>query len=632
MIHQPPTPPTMTDAVTFIETYGTSSQKQDIRKSRPIFALHGVEGPDFESFPADLAIFEERIPKLSGPKPALQRLVQTAGISQDTYRQGWRAGRRLIDAVTGATADKVARKTRDDAWAKLLCRLHILSDTGLIDKRVHASLAFLIDLCRTNGISPHTLDTEQVAALDQRATRHEWKKLRKGLKALDQLRDIPRLADFLPHSPLTLPAKPHGTFEQLPEHLQAQIESWIERAAREQVGDPRYEQHAETLSDGTRASYRAAFGLYLKTLGNAGCDLSTEIALSELFDDDQVDMVIGAWSISAEHSARTYYGYTSTLALVLGRNGYPDAAAYLSSLLKLVPCLQQGRAANKMMSPKAKRWCQALLSDPKKTTLFQIQHVEYYRLCLKALTEAQGLGLNLKSVSDPKVMAALPATTRWMAKKILRRVRMLGLLAAYTAIALEGAPYRRGNMLSMRHTGPHKTFFDHLIGSDPYVTIKFPNEELKNGKWLTERGEELEAVTIKKRDSGDYGTDILHWYLQEIRPLFPAAEHTHCFFPPLEAAATSETGFNKGTFYVWLSEGSAEIGLPMTSHNFRHGFCSIDINEGHRSIEDLSKILGDTVNVIRRNYAWIDTQQSVINVQQDTARRRARIMAQRRRK
>lgn len=61
----------------------------------------------------------------------------------------------------------------------------------------------------------------------------------------------------------------------------------------------------------------------------------------------------------------------------------------------------------------------------------------------------------------------------------------------------------------------------------------------------------------------------------------------------------------------------------MSSHNFRHGYCSIAINEGRVSMEDLSKVMGDTVSTIQRHYAWINATASVIAVQKDTARRRA---------
>jgi hypothetical protein len=47
-------------------------------------------------------------------------------------------------------------------------------------------------------------------------------------------------------------------------------------------------------------------------------------------------------------------------------------------------------------------------------------------------------------------------------------------------------------------------------------------------------------------------------------------------------------------------------------------------------MEDLAKILGDTVAVIQKNYAWINSRQSVVNVQRSAADRRANLMKNRR--
>ena len=299
-------------------------------------------------------------------------------------------------------------------------------------------------------------------------------------------------------------------------------------------------------------------------------------------------------------------------------------------MLDTMSFLKEGRAASKIMSSKVKNWCADLLSDPKKKALFQTQHVEYLKRAIAVLQEAEAEDIDLKSLTIPGTISSLPKKKAKIARRLLRDARMFGMMAAYTAIALEGSPYRRQNMLSVRHSGPNKTMFLHLSDPSPHLIIKFPNSELKNGKWLSERGEELEAVIIKKRGAGDFGSNIIAFYLSEIRPLFSEANKTHCFFPPLKKAKTTTTGFVKGTFYEWLAEASAEIGLPMNSHNFRHGYCSIDINEGQRSMEDLAKILGDTVAVLQKNYAWINARQSVVNVQRSAAARRTDIMKNRR--
>lgn len=625
MMHSTPAAPTMKDAIAHMEAHGTASQQQDIRKAKVALALHGIEAADFDTFPADLLEFDRLVPKLSGTMPGLQRLIQAAGISENTYKQSWRAARRLISEFTGATADQKERGARDDDWAELRRRVTVLVEAGLVDRFVLRELSALTDTCRLLRLGPTNLADNTVETLLSVEGAYNRKTIRKGLKALDQLRDTPRLTDLLPVAPVTPAPKSAGRLSSLPPHLQALINDGVTQAAREQLKDARHGHLAMPLSESAHHRYRAAMLLWIETLVEQGADLPQGTSLVELFSPDQVDFVLGRWSSAQAQAqaARTHYQYTIDLAALLSRHGLSEEASYVAGMTSILGRLKEGRAAGKAMSTKVRRWCGSLLRDPQKIALFDRQHLEYFRLAQDARTNANSEGLDLRALADPKQMKALPNTARYRAKRLLKRTRMFGVLAAYAAIILEGAPFRRQNILGIRHTGPRKTIFLHLSGRAPQAIVKFPNEELKNGKWLTERGEELEPVTIEKRHEEDYGPEILKWYLKEIRPLFPQADKTHCLFPPIEYAQTTETGFRKATFDTWLAAGSAELGLPLSSHNFRHGYCSIVINEGCVSMEDLAKITGDTVAVIRRNYAWIDSKASVLAVQKNTARRRA---------
>ncbi|WP_372921560.1 hypothetical protein [Roseovarius sp.] len=613
----------MKDVIARMQTHGTASQRQDIRKAKVAFALHGFEAAGLNTFPADLTTFDQKVPKLSGTMPSLQRLIHAAGISENTYKQSWRAARRLISEYTGATADKKERGARGDEWAELQRRAAVLVEAGLVDRFVLRGLPALTDTCRLLSLAPFDLTDDTVETLLTADGAYKRKTLRKGLKALDQLRDIPRLTDLLPAAPIAPAPKPAGRLVTLPPHLQASIHAWVNHAAREKIEDARYDHLAEPLSESARYRRRAALSLWIETLPENGADLPQGTFLAELFSPDQVDFVLGRWSSAKSHAARTHYNYTIDLAALLSRHGLHDEASYVVGMTNVLGRLKEGRAAGRSMSPKVRRWCETLLRDPQKIALFDRQHLEYLRLAHETLTTAKAEGFDLRALANPEQMKALPDAERYRAKRFLKRARMFGVLAAYAAIALEGAPFRRQNILGIRHTGPKKTIFLHLSGRTPHAILKFPNEELKNGKWLTERGEQLEPVTIQRRYEEDYGPDILTFYLKEIRPLFSEADQTHCLFPPVRQAYTSESGLGTATFDIWLAEGSAKIGLPLCSHNFRHGYCSIAINEGRVSMEDLGKIMGDTVSTLRRHYAWINAAASVVAVQKDFARRRA---------
>ncbi|KAA8607698.1 hypothetical protein [Salipiger aestuarii] len=344
MMHQSPTPPTLQDAIAHIEAHGTPAQQQDPRKARSALALHGFEGPGFDSFPADLEVFDRKVPKLSGKMPALQRQIHAAGISENTYRQSRRAARRLIAAVTGATAEKAERRSREDAWTALLARVDMLVRNGLVLPIQRASLPALIDVCRQRRMAPPDLTPDTVSELLAGRDTHGRKTLRKGLKTLDSLQRYPRLRDLLPPGQVTPAPKRTGRLATLPLHLQSAVRAWVNRAARTQVEDERYGHLSEPLSDSARDRYRAALCLYVETLLTSGIEVPEPPDLEELFTRARIDLVMGKWTSEQTHAASTNFQYVTDLASLLARNGVADADEYLHGLTRVMTRLQEGRA------------------------------------------------------------------------------------------------------------------------------------------------------------------------------------------------------------------------------------------------------------------------------------------------
>lgn len=620
---------TMHDAFAHVRENGTASQLQDIRKATSLFTLHGIEGPMLASFPAAVTAFEKACPKFLKTKAPLLRLIDGAGISEDTYKQNWRAAKRLIETVTGQAAQRAERKSRNDCYSDLLARIQALIDVGIVPHQAISGLASLIDALRKSHVTLQEFQTTHLVGLQENSSAAAWKKIKSGLVVLDGLRAHHSMLPFLPAHLLAPSIKARVPYHELPAHLKSEAKAWIDRASREQT-DPEFADVAKPLSKKDRAVYAAAFRCLGTTMSLQGVDLSVEPTLIALCQEKRLKAAITSWRFDDDRTARTHFSYANKIALALERNGHASEGAYIRRLIKDYTYFQEGRNASKTMGRSVKKWCMNLLGCPKKTALFQTQHLYYYALGLQALKDAREANIDLRSVANPRTMKALPKQQRSRAKEMLRRARLFGVMAAYAAIELEGAPYRRSNVLSLRHQGPRKTFFDQMSGKNPKATIKFPNEELKNGKFLSARGEELEAIEIQNRTGEDCGVEILRWYRDEIRTLFPEGSNTNCLFPPITRAATSESGLSIGTFNNWLSEASAEIGLPMTSHNFRHGYCSIEINSGGRSMMDLAKIMGDQESTVRRFYAWINVRQSNADLQDDVARRRAEIIREKR--
>ena len=596
---------------------------EDLRKARRAFEVHDIDGPAFAAFPLDPAEYETRVPKLGKRTPDVARKVAEAGLSGATYKQYRAAGKRLIERATGRAQACADRRAREDAWAALLDQLRTLRDVGLVHAAQIGGLAQLIDRARQLGIDPRDLvDPDAVARLlDAAETQTIRKIICKGLAGLNGLAGTPGLRDHLPEREVVVP---RGKAREIaiPAHLEAEVRSWVVRAAK-------------GLSPSTHNCIRAALRNYVATLALRGTDVNRADGLLPLFDETLIEDVFVAWVEDESLEPTSYVKYVGYLAKALDCNaGSEDAdtAAHVDRLLGRAKehkaIFTRGKA--KVMGKRGQAWCRALVNDRARSDLFETQHLEYYARALQALAEAKENGLELARLSDPAAMAALPRKRRSLAKRLLRRARRFGLLAAYTAIALEGAPYRRTNMLGLRHTGKKKTFFDHLAGPDPHAVIKIPNEELKNGEALAAAGEELPPLTLRALVETDRAPEILKFYLKHIRPLFPGAAHSECLFPPVIPQAAPEAGLPKGTFDLWLADASAEIGLPMTSHHFRHGFVTLALEYGTATPRELAVVMGHTTTeTLLKFYAFLDRDKGQARVQTDVAGRRAEAAARR---
>jgi hypothetical protein len=457
-----------------------------------------------------------------------------------------------------------------------------------------------------------------------------------GAALLDDLRAYPTLAAWLPPKPIgpiRLRWKPAFT---LPPHLAAELAAWLKQATTSYPEGLDTQEARDLLavahSDGARGVFKAAFHGFVETWatlegdpGKALDDIAQVRSLAELFDEVTMTRVLLAWEARSGRPGglkpRTMVRYFACLGLTLARNGHPKVLATVASMIKAKPVLQEGHAAGKRMSPKTQAWCRDLLADPEKIRHFETQHMAYARRARQALADAEAERFDLVALAnDPAKLRRLPRERRRRAKALLRRARMFGVCAAYAAISLEGAPFRQENTLGLLMSGATATFFDHSRERDPHFRIVIPNELLKNGKYLTQRGETLPPIFLRREKPTDLAMPILRFYIDRIRPLFPKHETTSALFPSLDCKGWH---FCNRTFGNWLHECSIEIGLPLTSHNFRHGRCTIEVNDDPASIERLALYLGDRPKTIRKYYAFLNVEKIVDRLQSDVAARRA---------
>lgn len=114
---------------------------------------------------------------------------------------------------------------------------------------------------------------------------------------------------------------------------------------------------------------------------------------------------------------------------------------------------------------------------------------------------------------------------------------MYGTCAAFAAIELEGAPFRKSIVISdLVLSGHPQTFFDHRDDkARPRLEIYIPNELLKNGDAMTRRNQHLPRFVFDKEGLGSDGYRILSFFLDRIHPLFGGADLSDHVFPALEA-------------------------------------------------------------------------------------------------
>ncbi|WP_306131167.1 hypothetical protein [Roseivivax marinus] len=559
--------------------------------------------------------------------PTLERIARE-GWAPKTYKQYAEDGRRAVEHVTGTLRARQERRARQDGWHALLSDAQKLADAGLVRSSRMKLLRRLADICRERELDLPDISRDTLIGWHGHIPRQHWTQVVNGAEALDRLLSIDTLVHHLPVQPLALASLELRGVNDVPEALVVEVTEWLRVATTSLPPDVNTPDGQAVLakrhSKGAIGVFAAAMNAYLSTLGQRKAITSLN-TIRGLFSDDDIEHVLVDWI--AAHKAgkpsalspRTIYRYADCLKLMLGRNGLPAPSTKIATSCTTYPILIEGRKANEFMAAETEAWCRELIGDPKKIAIFETQHVSYMRIAKEALAAAEVAGFDLVELADADSMKALPRKQRSAAKALLRNARVFGVCAAYAAIALEGAPFRKKNILGLTRNGARQTFFDNRKRQEGF-TIMIPNEDLKNGEALTRRNQSIPPIQICGDAAGLYGEEVLTFYLEKIRPLFPRSAKSTYLFPSLEAAGLKMVD---KTFDNWLLTASEAIGLPLTSHNFRHGYCSIEIKEDPNCIEDLSVVLGDRPGTIAKYYAFVDKIAVLRRHQERRSNRRA---------
>ncbi|WP_146681612.1 MULTISPECIES: hypothetical protein [unclassified Thioclava] len=625
--------PTMLDILHFGQALKSGTERQYAKHFERLFRKRGYLERHLETLEGSLEIYLQVAPKYRKGDARLNARLLDWGITPRTYKQYQSDGRRMVETFTGELQARRARQERQDGFAQLRAILPDLIDAALVKERQTFNLPKLVDLARARGWDMSDLTRDRIISLREDCfNTDEWSRIKQAAAFLDYLRQFPNCLPLLPHDEFGTLAGVLRLDTQLPAFLDEEAKTWVRDATVVYHDDMLTEEArcatAKEYSESCKAVYIASLRTYMRTV-QADCDLASVNGLTALFRSDLIEKTLirlcKKSGTSGGLAPRTLFSYALNLKRTLSTQGLSEEADKVERLTKTLPVLIEGQAASKMMSAKVEVWCRDLLNDPVAMELFETQHFAYAEKALAALELAEIEGIDLLAYSRSPATQPLTADQWRLAAKLLRQARMYGVCAAFAAIELEGAPFRKSNVISDLRLSDHpQTFYDHRVDKTrPRLEIHIPNELLKNGDAMTLRNQHLPRFVFDRDGLGAEGYRILSFYFSRIRPLFGGAALSDHVFPALEAEPRALV---LSTFDGWLAECSTHIGLPLLPHNFRHGICTIEIFHDPTCYPELETLTGDTEKTLRQHYAFIDRDRQTRTLQQKRFERRAQRM------
>lgn len=620
----------MLEMIRFGKDQENGTTKQYAKNLERMFVKRGYKDRHLATLDGTLETYFLVAPKYSKSNAALNAKIQDWGITPSTYKQYQTDGRRMIETCTGDLQMRLARRARQDVFAQLLALLPDLVEANLVKASQTRNLPRFVDLARARGWDLPDMNRDRTILLREDCFfSEEWGRVKNGATFFDYLRDFPTCRPLLPSEEIGSLEGILRVDNHIPDFLAEEVQAWVQSATRVYCTDwhtsEAREATAKQYSDSSKHVYTAALHAYIREV-KAYTDIGSINGLTALFQPEFIEKVFIAQSQKSGSTGglkpRTLFTYAVNLKRMLASQGLEDESEKVERLIKSLPVLRQGQAASKTMSPKVEAWCRDLLNDPVAMETFEIQHLRYAEKAIAAIELAEIEGIDLVAYSRLSQGQPFSGDQARLAEKLLRQARMYGVCAAVAAIELEGAPFRKSNVINdLLLAGHPQTFFDHREDKRlPRLEIHLPNELLKNGVAMTGRGQHMPRFTFEKNGLGADGYRILSFYLTRIRPLFGGSEFTDHLFPAIKP---ENKPLVMSTFDGWLAECSNEIGFFLLPHNFRHGFCSVEIFHDPTCYAELETITGDTEKTLRQHYTFIDRERQSRSLQEKRYERRA---------
>ena len=557
-----------------------------------------------------LAEFATNFPKVkkgAHPRPDL-------GQDIEAYKKWRQQCRKAIEVATGAAAEKAELRARQDGWTELLAAFELHStDGGVVHKAAASPVVKLSDIARRAGIEPWQL--ADAGVLDQIegafATPGDLQVVRRAQKILSKYACIPEIGAVLPKEPV--PVFPTRREQAaLPPHIDAYLVQLAERAGSKR--DEVMGEDADGVAKTTKMAWLSALRHHVRTLPDCPAEpllnytqpintLETVNDLAGLFAREHLFATLRR-TRELEHlpghitQVSAYNYYTDTLTILWRNNPAVDdfgdpldpnaptlITAQTHQAIKNTKFIVEGRELAQGMTKANADWCKALVTDKARRTRFRTMH-------LTMMDAANG------------ILDAAAAEGRPLTKTEIMQVRQIGTCAAACAIEFAGRPIRMANVLGLRLHGARRNFFKPEKGRPQYSFVLHA-DETKSGK------DEPETPLNPKLG----GPKVLDWYLRVIRPLFRHHRKSIYLFPAVETVGKR---LGHKTFDGWFQRAASAAKLPMTFHQWRHGYASLLLDADWGNLPHAAQMLGNTDAVCARNYGWINREAMILESQDKT--------------
>ncbi|TKD17654.1 site-specific integrase [Rhodobacter capsulatus] len=487
----------------------------------------------------------------------------------------------ILKRFHGVADEYLVRKNMQDEWTALITAMQA---SQAVRGPALVSIKILADEARRAGLTPRDLERDWLLRLcdDLGVGRR-----RSIVKAISMLRNeraqCPLVDALLPVELPDIAVVRRQSAPIFPAHIDAQIDEVV----RDYCGgtyDEILDERVGGKSEATINSYKAALRKYVDTALNVATVPSNDNCLTRLLDRYVFNSVMRAWMAETDKSrkisARTMRTYTAKIRKISAHINL--ASDYIDAALKNNRHLKKGREDATQMPEAIQIFCRRLLRDRRVELTFLSLHLRFQQASMAFLKEATDKDFEQKR----------------------HKAISLGVLAAYSAIALWSTPLRISNLRCLRIHGANPSLIlPSRAGGDVYVLVDAG--DVKNRR----------PVRAKLNSGPTRALDVLWWYIREIRPMLPHAASSEFLFPGFEREVLCAQVIRN-----WLADSSRDFGMPMHPHNYRHGLATLYLRDHPGDYSGAARLLFVTPNTVRLHYAWIDQEAALRQVQSEVAK------------